>query len=128
MKQRYKTFLAVLISIAITFLCTAYYVKKSSAKTIVEMVIKVSTEMDSFNDIGRVEAYDFLEELIKKGCNKEALDFINYQKSSLLSGLQSHMKSSETIKNTVMERNHKVGERAIKQVGHKSVYEYPTCK
>ncbi|MDP3701620.1 MAG: hypothetical protein Q8R72_12025 [Hylemonella sp.] len=128
MKQRYKIILAFSIAALATYLVTITYAKKSETPRALALAYKVSTEMNSFNDVGRIEAYDFLENLIKRGCNKEALDFINYQRTSMLADLQSHMKESATIRNTVMDRNEKIGERADKAVPRSGSYTYPSCK
>lgn len=128
MKQTYKLLLVIALTAIATFFCTVFYMNKMAAQSTVDLVIKTYNEMNSFNNIGRVESYDFLEGLIKKGCQKEALDFIGYQKSSLLSDLQQQMKESDKIRNTVMERNDQVGERAIKENAHRASYEYPKCK
>lgn len=128
MKQRYKIILASSIAALATYLVTITYAKKSELSRAHALAYKVSTEMNSFNDIGRIEAYDFLENLIKQGCNKEALDFINYQKTSMLADLQSYMKESDAIRITFMDRNEKIKERADKVVNRSGSYIYPSCK
>lgn len=124
MKQEYKIILAAVASALITFLGTAYLVNKNTYESVVRMAI----EMDSYNNVGRVEAYDFVEDMIKKGCNKEALEFINYQQASLLTGLQNQMRDSESIRKKIMERNREVADRAVKENSLKATYTYPTCK
>lgn len=128
MKQWHKISLAVIGSAIVTFLGTTYVVHKSSTKSAVSLMIDASIEMEALNDVGRVEAYDFVENMIKRGCTKEALDFINYQQTSLLSGLQYHMRNNEALKVKVLERNSEVGERAVREASHKGSYTYPTCK
>jgi hypothetical protein len=127
MKQAYKVSLVVALSVVVTFFLTAYFLKENSTKTLVDMVIRTSIQMESFNDVGRVEAYDFLEDLVIRGCDKEALEFIKHQQTSLLLGLQSRMIESEAVRKQVMERNQKIGERAVKQI-HQGAYFYPKCK
>lgn len=128
MKTGYKILLSVIASVAVTFLSTVYFIHKNSTRTAVNTVIHASIEMESLNDIGRVKNYDFLESLLRKGCSKEAIEFVEYQKISLLYGLQLRMNESETVRNKVIEINSSVGERAIKEASHQSSYTYPTCK
>lgn len=128
MKQSYKISLAIFLTMIMTFLATVYFVNKRSAQTIADLVIKTSIEMQSFNDVGRVETFDTLENLVRKGCNKEALEFIKVQQTFLLSELKDNMEYSEKIKNDVMERSAKIGERAIKYVSQQGVYVQPSCK
>jgi hypothetical protein len=128
MKQGYKIILASVIAALVTYVVTLHYAKKTETGRAMALAYKVSTEMDSFNDVGRIEAYDFVESLIKQGCEKEALDYINYQKSSMLAHLQSRMKESATIRNTVRERNDKIAERAAMVVPRSGAYTLPSCK
>ena len=128
MKQWCKIILVSSIAALATYLVTITYAKKTEIPRALALAYKVSTEMNSFNDVGRIETYDFLESLIKKGCNKEALDFINYQKTFMVANLRSNMKESATIRNTVMDRNEKIGERADTAVPRSGSYTYPSCK
>lgn len=123
-KQGYKFILAVVASTLITFIGTSYIAKKYTYESVVNMAI----EMDSYNDVHRVESYDFVEDMIKKGCNKEALEFINYQRASLLAGLRNQMRDSETIEKRIIERSREVADRAFKENSLKGSYTYPNCK
>lgn len=91
-------------------------------------MMKASIEMESLNDIGRIEAFDFVEEMIKKGCTKEALEFIDYQQASLLGGLHYQMLDGGGLKDKVLERNSSIGERAVRESTHTGSYTYPKCK
>jgi hypothetical protein len=88
----------------------------------------MAVEMESLNDVGRVEAYDFVEDMIKKGCNKQALEFVKDQQALLLSGLRNQMRDSEAIRKKITERNQEVADRAVKENSLKATYTYPTCK
>lgn len=128
MKQWHKFLAAIVGSVIVTFLGTAYVVHKYSTKSAVSVAINASIEMEALNDTGRVEVFDFVEDMIKKGCTKEALEFVNDQKSSLLYGLQYHMQNNEALKAKVLEHNQQVGKRAIRLTSYKGSYTYPTCK
>jgi hypothetical protein len=66
--------------------------------------------------------------MIKKGCNAEALEFVNYQQASLLTGLQYQMRNNETIRKKIVERSREVANRAVKENSLKASYTYPTCE
>ena len=87
MSQRAKSFLIIALSVIVTFFVTAHFVRHSMLNA---LKIKF-VEMEAFNGVYRIEAYDTLEGLLKKGCNKEALEFIKIQQTLLLSGLKQHM-------------------------------------
>ena len=127
MKQSYKTTLAVLLAIGVTFVATMHFANGRSAKTLSDTAVKTWIEIESFNDVGRVETFDILAGLVEKGCSKEALEFIKLQQTLLLSGLKNHMDYSEKIKDKVMSRNPKVGERAIENDPQKDIYVHPSC-
>lgn len=128
MKQWHKISAAILGSAIVTFLITAYVVHSNSTRNTVGFMMKASIEMESLNDIGRIEAFDFVEEMIKKGCTKEALEFIDYQQALLLSGLHYQMLNSDGLKDKVFERDSSIGERAVRKASRAGSYTYPKCK
>jgi type III secretory pathway component EscR len=124
MSQRTKSFLIIALSVIITFFVTAHFVRHSMLNA---LKIKF-VEMDAFNDVYRVEAYDTLESFLKKGCNKEALEFIKIQQTLLLSGLKQHMTWGDAVRESVVARNQEIANRANESPSRQDAFVIPTCE
>ncbi len=130
MRPHLRIALAVGIAVAVTFVATAMYYNQRVSKQILSLFVAEAVEMEAFNDVGRVERYDTLEGFLRRGCVKEALEFVQGQQRLLLSGIAYRMKENEGARKTVLSRNATVAERARLE-GSKSqptvVYE-PRCQ
>jgi len=119
-----KTFIAVVIAVVVTFVGTTILYRQHAIKTAIQLMTAKVDEMNAYNDVGRVEAYDRVESLLRKGCTKEALDLIKVEQTLLLSGLAYQMAGNEAVKGVVMARNANVGGRAVLGPGKHVI---PTC-
>ncbi len=122
MKMYFKIFFAIALSIVITFLVTAYFVRMHTNKAFKATVF----EMEAFNDVGRVEAWDSLEQLLVKGCNNEALEFVKIEQASELLALKYDLNNDAKLIKKIEERNSSVVKRA-NSIVNKGVYQIPSC-
>ena len=117
-----KIFFAMALSIAITFLATAYFVRTHTNKAFKATVF----EMEAFNDVGRVEAWDRLEQLLVKGCNSEALELVRFEQTSELLALKYDLNNDAKLIKKIEERNASVVKRA-NDIINKGEYQIPSC-
>lgn len=127
MKNLHKTVLIATASSLITALAVALLTARWVQRNTFESTAQISNAMESYNNVGRLEAYDFLEALLQKGCNEEALSFIDHQQGSLLNGIRDHMRS-EPVRAIIMERSAEIATRALAEAPGPSDYTYPKCE
>ncbi len=75
MKKHIKLILIIVLAVIATFLLTVYFVTKNTRAAF----ISASQDMEAFNELHRIRSYDSLEQLLIKGCNKEALEYVRNQ-------------------------------------------------
>jgi hypothetical protein len=121
-KKHFKLALTILLTAIATFVVTAYFSRKNTRAAFVA----VTYEMEAFNELHRVESWDRLENLLVKGCNKEALEYVKMEQSLGLSSLQWHLKNGARLDKKVAEENHSILSRAESFLG-KGKYDIPTC-
>lgn len=114
---------AIALTVVASVLVTSYLVNKATIATMANKVV----EVEAFNDIGRIENWDILEQLLNKGCHKEALEFVRLERSSILSSLKRKMNNDSHISGMVNDRNSEVAARAVNHAGLGS-YTIPTCQ
>ena len=124
MSQRLKLILTAVLSVIVTFFATSYLVRNSMLNAMSTKFV----ETEAFNDVGRLEFYDTLHELLVKGCTKEALEFVQIQQSLLLSGLKRHMSWGDEVTKTINDRNQEIARRAADFSTPISGFVIPTCK
>ena len=112
-----------MVRVIVTFLATSYLINKNTIKAVVSSV----TEMEAFNEIGRVEAWDLVEELLINGCNKEALELVKIQQHMALTDLKRHVRSDQGLIRMIEDKNPGVAKR-IANVKKINSYAIPTCK
>ena len=113
----------IALSVVSSVLVISYLVNKA---TIAAMANK-ALEVEAFNDIGRIETWDLLEQLIAKGCNQEALEFVRLERSSILSSLNRRMINGSNISEMVNDRNPEVAARVVNHA-EPSSHTIPTCE
>ncbi len=124
MSQRLKLILTAVLSVIVTFFATSYLVRNSMLNSMSTKFV----ETEAFNDVGRLEFYDTLHELLVKGCTKEALKFVQIQQSLLLSGLKRHMSWGDEVTKTINDRNQEIARRAANFSTPIRGFVIPTCK
>lgn len=117
-----KIFFAIALSIAVTFLLTSYFVRIHTNKIFKATVF----EIEAFNDVGRIETWDRLEELLVKGCNSEALKLVKIEQTSDLLALKYDLNNDAQLIKKIEERNASVAKRA-NDVISKDEYQIPSC-
>ncbi len=83
--------------------------------------------MEATNEVSRIESWDRLENLLAKGCNKEALDLVRFERSSAFSLLNHQIGDDVQLRRAVQERNAAIAQRAEKSPRF-SGYQIPTCE
>lgn len=123
MGQRTRTLLAVVLTAVVVGTGSSYLAWKGTTKAIANAML----EMDAMNSVGRVESWDRLGQLLIKGCNKEALEYVDIQGTLELADLNYTISSDPALTTKIRERNPDVASRvdAISIGGH---YVEPTCK
>jgi hypothetical protein len=84
-------------------------------------------DMEASNELYRIKSWDQLEQLLIKGCNEEALEYVRMEQSLGLSGLQWHLNNGAKLEKKVEEENQSIVSRA-KSFTSKGRYDIPTCK
>ena len=120
-KGRTTILVAVSISI-VTFLATSYFLERSIAKSIGAQV----NEMEAFNEIWRIESWERIESLLIKNCYKEALEFAEMHKLTLLASLKNQVGSNEKLLKMVSEKNEEVAGK-IKGLVKQNRHTIPSC-
>lgn len=123
MSRSQKSIVIISLSVAVTFFATAYYVRHSTRASSIDEFVN----MEAFNDVGRLENYDTLEDLLKRGCNKEALEFVQIQQTLLLFGLKRHMAWGDQVRDNIIARNQEVARRAKALSSRQRTFVIPTC-
>lgn len=123
MKPGLKISLAISLTAILTFAATSYFVRKGTISAFTHKVL----EMEATNEVSRIESWDRLENLLTKGCNKEALELVRLERSSAFYLLNYHVGDDVQLRRAVQERNAAIAQRAEKSPRF-SGYQIPTCK
>lgn len=122
MKKHFKFALAIVSTVIATFLVTAYFSSKNTRAAFVA----AAYDMEAFNELHRIESWDRLEQLLVKGCNKEALEYVRMEQSLGLSSLKWHLDNGAKLDKKLEEENRSILSRA-KSFTSKGKYDIPTC-
>jgi hypothetical protein len=123
MKESLKLTLAIVLTAIVTFIATTPLARKDAINTFRAAVF----EMEAFNEVGRVEAWDRVEQLLAQGCNNEALELVKIEQSKALSTLKYHIGTDAKLLKKITERNRLITKRAYaipKSIPHR----IPICK
>ncbi len=123
MKLGLKIALTIAATATLTFIATSYGVRKGVIMAFTHKVL----EMEATNEVGRIESWDRLENLLLKGCNKEALELVRLERISAFSMLKYHIGNDEQLKSAVQERNSAIALRMEKS-SKPNDYQIPTCE
>lgn len=122
MKQKSK----IIISSLIVSIVTAVVFSSLAMKATQNALISKFREVEIFNDVGRVEALNDIEQLLEKGCTKETLSYIKYQKSSVLAELTRQTGNNQELLKVSKERKEKVL-KLMKNNNHSGFFQIPKC-
>ncbi|PPC93172.1 MAG: hypothetical protein CTY33_09210 [Methylotenera sp.] len=122
MKKHIKLALIIVLAVIATFLVTAYFSTKNTRTAF----ISASQDMEAFNELHRIKNYDSLEQLLIKGCNKEALEYVRMEQSLGLLHLQDSLKNGARLEKSLETENSALLERA-KTITNKGKYFIPSC-
>ena len=123
MKQKNKLIISVLLSSIIT----AAVVSSLAIKGTNKALINKFREVEIFNEVGRVEIWGNIEELLEKGCSKKALLYIKNEKASVLSGLNNQVGNNHELLKVSEERKSSIL-KLMKNNNHSGFFQIPTCK
>ena len=123
MRAHLKFIVAIALTAIATFMATAYFSTKNTRAAFVSSVI----DMEAFNELHRIKSWDSLEQLLIKGCNKEALEYVRMEQSLGLLSLKDRLNNGAKLDKKLEEENSSIFSKAhsIKSQGR---YDIPTCK
>jgi hypothetical protein len=112
MRPVLKIFLVIGCTAVVTLAASSWYFNRQIRSEVIPAFIRETNQMESFNDLGRLETFDRLEILLKKGCSKEALQLVEVHQSLLLSGIAHQMSLSEATADMVHKEKASIADRA----------------
>jgi hypothetical protein len=107
-----KAALSLLGIIVLGWVAVKFVYEPFMTRQVIALVADESRKIEAFNDVGRLETYDSLSALLRKGCVREAAQLIEIQQSLLLTGIAHNMKGDIEVAKVVVDRNSQVAERA----------------
>ena len=122
MKKPFKFLLAMVLTAVATFLVTSYFATKNTRAAFVAATF----DMEAFNELHRIRSWDSLEQLLIKGCNKEALEYVRMEQSLGLLSLKDKLNNGAKLDKALEEENPSVLSRA-NSIINKGKYYIPTC-
>nr|WP_294841168.1 hypothetical protein [uncultured Methylotenera sp.] len=117
-----KLALIIALTIIATFIVTAYFATKNTRAAF----ISASQDMEAFNELHIIRSWDSMEQLLVKGCNKEALEYVRMKQSLELLHLQNFLKNGAKLEKSLEAENSALLERA-KTITNKGKYYIPSC-
>lgn len=123
MRKHLKAALPIVLMVIVTFFVTSYFITKNVRGAIVAATI----DMEAFNELHRIRSWDSLEQLLIKGCNKEALEYVRMEQSLKLLSLQRSLGNGARLDKALEEELSAILARA-KSANNKGKYYIPTCK
>ena len=123
MRKHLKAALPVILAVIATFFVTSYFVTKNVRVAFVAAAI----DNEAFNELHRIRSWDSLEQLLTKGCNKEALEYVKMEQSLKLLSLQRSLENGAKLDKALEEEYPSILARA-KTAVNKGKYYIPTCK
>jgi len=107
---------------AVSSLVAAYFAAKNTRAGF----LAASLDMEAFNELHRIRSWDSLEQLLIKGCNKEALEYVQMEQSLHLLSLQESLKNGAKLDETEKAENPTIISRA-NAIVNKGKYYIPSC-
>jgi hypothetical protein len=121
-KKYIKFILVIVLTILATSVVTSNLVLKNSRAAF----LSASLDMEAFNELHRIRSRDSLEQLLIKGCNKEALEYVQMEQSLGLLSLQDNLNNGAKLDKTLQVENTTILSRA-KSITYKGKYYIPSC-
>lgn len=120
-----KVFLAIawLASLLVVGELSARYAMKGTRIA----YVKATLNAEAFNDLHRIRSWDSLEQLMIKGCNKEALEYVRIEQSLGLLSLKDHIKNGAKLDKALEAENPSILGRA-NAITNKGKYYIPSCQ
>ena len=120
-----KVFLIIawLASLLVVGELTARYAMKGTRVAYVAATV----DAEAFNELHRIRSWDSLEQLLIKGCNKEALEYVNMEQSLGLLSLKDNLKNGAKLDKALEAENPSILSRA-NAITSKGKYYIPTCR
>ena len=112
MRPTLKTAFLLAAVVLITFVVTKIFIQRYTTREVIALMIAADQRIQAFNDVGRLEDYDTLAEFFRKGCTKEAQEFIAVKQSLLLNDISRRMKEDDKVADEVFNRSAAVAERS----------------
>lgn len=100
-KIHFKFLLVMVLTAVTTFLVTSYFATKNTRAAFVATTLV----MEAFNELHRIRSWDSLEQLLIKGCNKEALEYVRMEQSLGLLSLKDELLHGARLDKALKERN-----------------------
>ena len=122
MKKHVKFALTIVLTVIATFIVTVYVATKNTRAAF----MSATYNMEAFNELHRIRSWDSLEQLLVKGCNKEALEYVRMEQSLGLSSLKWHLDNGAKLEKKIEEENSSIVSRA-ESFTSKGKYDIPTC-
>lgn len=122
MKKYIKFILVIVLTILATSVVTSNLVLKNSRAAF----LSASLDMEAFNELHRIRSRDSLEELLIKGCNKEALEYVQMEQSLGLLKLQDRLNNGAKLDKSLQIENPSILSRA-KSITNEGKYYIPSC-
>ena len=122
MKKHIKFALTIALTVIATFVVTAYFATKNTRAAFVS----ATYDMDAFNELHRIRSWDRLEQLLVKGCNKEALEYVRMEQSLGLSSLKSHLDNGAKLEKKLEQEDRSIVSRAHSFTS-RGKYDIPSC-
>lgn len=123
MKKHFKLLLAIVLTMITTFLVSSYFAMKGTRTAFVASTLN----MEAFNELHRIRSWDSLEQLLTKGCNKEALEYVRMEQSLELLSLQNNLKNGARLEKDLEAENPSILSRA-NAITDKGKYYIPICQ
>jgi hypothetical protein len=121
-KKHIKFALIIFLTVIATSLITAYYAAKNTRAGF----LAVSLDMEAFNELHRIRSWDSLEHLLIKGCNKEALEYVQMEQALHLLSLQRMLQNGAKLDESEKVENPSIISRA-NTIVNKGKYYIPSC-
>ena len=129
MKKYFKFAFTIVLTVIITSMVTAFFTAQKVRESTKAAFIAAAFDMEAFNELHRIESWDSLEQLLDKGCNKEALEYVKIEQSLTLSSLKWHLDNGANP--AKLEENPDESDRSIISRAHSFTsngkYDIPTC-
>ena len=123
MKSRTTLVTSIIATSLITALVFSYLANKTTIKVLVEKF----REVEVFNEVGRVKTWGNIEELLEKGCIKEALLYVKNEKATALSAIKNQAGDNlELIRVSEQQKTYILN--IMKNNKHSGFFQIPSCK